>query len=360
MAKGEQGQHIGAQGYLDAAGTSYLFAINGVSQESLERRAAEMAPLTRHLSRPRTVMSIGVGQGEEIHALQHAFKGGIGKIIGVDLSQNAVEAARERAKRFYLPTEFIIANASDLPLKDKSVDGAVLSSLMHEVYSYSPNGKEAWDKAVRESTRVLDENGCMFLRDSAAPEIRSDMQIRLDTPLAREFYDYFGAEFRTFSGWESSLKTQFPNPASNLPAFPDRGKADTVDLTPGQAAELLFHFVNFSLGYPNDPNFIGNRHWKELNETYYIPREHSSPEPMRTQEYVGAVFEQGNLALVDTDFALTCVEQDLSVRPRMAVPITQHFTLGDVGEPLTDERNGELVPQFTKKMELVFKKVRKQ
>lgn len=68
---------------------------------------------------------------------------------------------------------------------------------------------------------------------------------------------------------------------------------------------------------------------------------------------------QGNIELTDTDFELTCVEQEQTVRPRMEKPITEHFSLGLPGGDTSAETNTELVKQFINKMELVFKKVKK-
>lgn len=344
------------QSYLNAPGLAYFNAINGETPESLATRSNEIARLKRHLKTPQVVLSVGVGQGEEIHAIHQLYSGSV-KVIGVDMSNIALQAAKNRATENRLAAEFITGDATDLPLADESVDGVILSSLMHEVYSFSPNGKVAWNKAVQNAARVLKEDGCLLLRDSEAPDLYGNIQVQLKTPLSQEFYDYFAEEFRKFNGWKDSLKATFE---SRFPTFPFRNNSTNVTLSVWQAAEFLFHFVNFSLGYPNDPNFIGNRNWKELNEIYYPPKDDASDEPMRMNEYVEEVLKQGDIALQDTEFAFIYADQDLSVRPRMRKPIEEHFFLANPDAlQISPGSSSNLVDHFINKMELVFKKVRK-
>lgn len=344
------------QRYIETPGLGYLNGINGTSPESLTRRAAEIARVRDHLPTPEVVISVGVGQGEELHAIHLLYGGAVRKIIGVDISQLALEAAKKRALNNHLPVEFILGSVTDLPLLDESVDGVVLSSLLHEVYSYSPDGKETWNKAVQESTRVTRKNGCILVRDSAAPNITGGIRIKPKTDLAREFYDYFRKEYRAFKGWDN-LRGKF---TSNIPALPILGTDNILTLTTGQAAEVLFHFVNFELGYPNDQEFIGNQRWKDLNEVYYIPNSYNPSEPMRTPEYVAEVIAQGNTALAGTEFELICAEMVYSVRPRMFKPLSEHFFLAlpDSSE-FSPHASDKLLKHFINKMELVFKKVRR-
>lgn len=345
------------QQYLDTPGLSYLYGINGTTSESLTNRTAEIARLKKYLPLPNVIASIGVGQGEELHAINLLYSGSVRKIIGLDLSELALGEAKQRVIENDLPVDLVLGSATNLPLADESIDGIILSSVLHEIYSYTSDGREAWNKAIQEAARVLREGGCMLLRDSALPNLDGTVQIQLLTHLAREFYPYFAKEYRAFNGWED-LKGKF---SSNIPSLPEVDSKGVVTLSIGQASEFLFHFVNFQLGYPNDQEFIGNQRWKELNEVYYIPKTTTSQKPMSVSEYTKEVVEQAALALRDTDFKLVCVERDLSIRPRMPAPIREHFilTLPDIRE-LSPQANVDLTEQFCKKMELVFKKVRKE
>lgn len=349
------GDFASVQAYMDSAGLGYLNGINGTTLESLLRRTEEMGPLKRQLPDPKVIASVGVGQGEELHAIHMLYGGRIEKIIGVDISPLALDAAQNRVNSNNLPVELMLGSATDLPLESQSVDGIVLSSLLHEVYSYSPNGKGAWNRAIRESVRVISEDGCIFIRDSAAPDLREDVLVQVKTNFARQFYPYFTEGYRTFNAWDN-LRGRFN---SNLPDFPVLGNSDSVVLSVGQAAELLFHFVNFEMGYPHEKGFIEDPEWKELNETYYIPKDPGSPEPMRTDEYVEEIITQGNSILADTEFELVCAEVGHSIRPRMYIPISEHFALGLPGFKISSDKGDELIRKFINKMELVFKKIRR-
>lgn len=347
------GNSADIQRYIDTDGLSYLNGINGTTLASLRTRAAEISGLKNHLPNPTRIVSIGVGQGEELHAIDFLYRG-MPRIVGIDLSKLALAEARKRTKNNNLPVDLLMGNATSLPLDENSVDGVLLSSLMHEVYSYSPNGKTAWDNAIRESTRVIREDGCFLLRESAAPNLEGEILVQLRTDLAREFYQYFGGEYRKFNGWDD-LRGKF---SSNMPAFPLL-TSDILKLSIGQAAELLFHFVNFEMGYPDD-EILGNLRWKELNETYYTPKGLMDPEPMRTDQYIAEVIRQGNIQLSGTDLQLICAEKSFSVRSRMETPLSKHFYLALLGSNrISPEENSVLLKYFINKMELVFRKVRK-
>lgn len=348
---------IDVQAYLDAPGLAYLNGINGTSLESLVARTSEIARLRKHLPLAERIISVGVGQGEELHAIHMLYGGVLEEIIGFDFSQLALDTARERALANNLPVNLRLGSVTDLPIDDESVDGIILSSLLHEVYSYSPDGKGAWEKAIQESTRVVKEDGCILIRDSAAPNLHGDLRVQLRTNLAREFYDFFTSEYRMFNGWDN-LKGKF---SCNLPKFPIRGDLDYVTLSVGQAAELFFHLVNLQMGYSDEDKMLyRSQQWKELNETYYIPRDPSSPEPMSMEEYVAEVITAGDSVLSGKGFKLVCAEMDCSVRPRMYNPLLKHFSLGSADySVIYPSDSNKLLKHFINKMELVFKKVRK-
>lgn len=336
------------QDYI-APNLAYLRGINGTNLKSLVRRTKEITRLRNYISAPGVVVSVGVGEGEDLHAIHMLYGGSVREIIGIDLSQLALETARKRVIHNELPVELILGNATDLPLGEGCADSIILSSLLHEVYSYSLDGKDAWNKAIQESARVAKEDGCILIRDSAAPNLHEDIRVQLRTNLAREFYDYFTNEYRMFNGWDN-LRGKF---SCNLPKFPIRRDSDYVILSTGQSAELFFHLVNFQMGYSDVDKILNkSQMWKELNETYYIPRDSSSPEPMCIEEYVAEVINVGNSALSNKGFELVCAEMDCSARPRMYEPLLRHFSLGDGNE--------ERLKHFINKMELVFKKVRKE
>ena len=100
------GISLSIQEHLDAAATheGYLDAINGTTPESLVDAQMKMYPLQAALGgNPTTggLLSVGVGQGEELHALRLVFGADV-PISGIDLSKEALHRASERSANFKL------------------------------------------------------------------------------------------------------------------------------------------------------------------------------------------------------------------------------------------------------------------
>lgn len=347
--------------YLDSAGNRYLNFINGVSEESLSARITDMQYIADYIPKPHTVISVGVGQGEEIEALYKLFQPAKPKIIGFDLSSTAISAANQRCTQKNIPADIILGSVTDLPIRDNRVSCVVLSSVLHEVYSYMPSGKQAWNEAIQESSRVLEDGGCILLRESAAPRFRGKVGISLKTPLVQQFYEYFRNEYKAFSVWEPSAREEIVDkriqPTVDLP---EQENGIVNNITIGQAAELLFHFMNFWKGYENGVGFVGNKYWKEINETYFVSDGIHLEYPLDPEEYVQEVINQGNSALVNTQYKLICRKQGQSIRPNMDSTLWEHFFLFDASNSSSSDmnRNLELISQASRKMELVFQKIK--
>src|SRR5947208_5676694 len=100
--------------------------------------------------RGKDVLEIGCGIGTD--GIEFARNGA--HYIGVDLTPNSVELARERFKIFEVPGRFEVANAEEgLPLPNASVDHVYSFGVIH----HSP----APDKIVREIRRVLRKGGTL-------------------------------------------------------------------------------------------------------------------------------------------------------------------------------------------------------
>ena len=188
---------LNIQRHLDAAGVAYLNSINGTTPESLIATMRKLSPLTRHLAYPDTVVSVGIGQGEEIEALHELFGRNGTKLIGIDLSTTAINSAIHRTQKNDIPMSPVMASATDIPLRDNSISGIVLSSILHEVYSYFPNGMVSWKKTITEAARVLSKDGILFLRDPESPDAK-DVKVEFLSDFSQDFYNYFRREFRTF------------------------------------------------------------------------------------------------------------------------------------------------------------------
>lgn len=355
----EEGK-FSARDYLNSTGLRYLNFINGVSKESLMQSTKELSPLSRHLFSPRLIVDVGVGQGEETHSLVELYRQAGLEVIGVDMSDLALKFAQQRASENGLPISFVLANATNLPFETNSVSGVVLSSLLHEVYSYFPHGFEAWNQTIRGSARILEDGGCLFVRDSAGPAFKNSTEIALKTTLAQEFYEYFRKEFRAFDSWDIGSREQFKKreeiDRNHLPTLDRSGR---VTLSQRYSAELIFHFFTFWKGYIQNVGKIGNIYWKEINEVYYLPYPLDKSLVLNRAEYIERVLEEADQELQGDGFRMVCVEDGESVRPFMDEVIQENFDIKLLDHDGGVERGlDELKNPFSRKMELIFRKVK--
>lgn len=142
----------------------------GYLSEASERRF--VAEAISRLLRPRTgesVMEIGFGSGQVLVALAHAVGPG-GRVIGVDISDGMVRAARARVGKAGVDDRVQLhrGSATALPVPDAGVD-AVFMSFTLELFP-----DDLIPVVLRECRRVLRENGrltvaCMSSEGGWAP-----------------------------------------------------------------------------------------------------------------------------------------------------------------------------------------------
>lgn len=256
--------------------------------------SVELSPLKKVAPALARIASIGVGNGEEIQGLRELYPDA--QLIGVDLSTSALEIANAR-----ISFEPIVADATNLPFRG-TLDAVIFASLLHEVFSYNKDGETSWRKAIQSAESSLSENGYLYIRDSAAPE-KKNGNIEFKTSLAKDFATYFNKH------WAFSGKIDDPSP------------------------ELLFHFVNFWKEQSNTR--MGDPAWKEMQEAYYLPKEDGAL--YSQDEYVREVLKAAP--------SLRCVSNGQSMRPGMENILRKNFRMKNI-------------PDYCRKMELVFKKVK--
>jgi len=111
---------------------------------TLARRFSAIAPGTR-----LRVLDVGCGTGQS----RRVYSSHLDWYVGVDLSREAVAAARQRDPA----TSFLQADARHLPMADASVDAVAFSSVLHHL--------DDRPRALAEARRVLRPGGLIFAFD---------------------------------------------------------------------------------------------------------------------------------------------------------------------------------------------------
>ena len=106
---------------------------------------------------------------------------------GLDLSQNMINEAILKDKRMGLNnTHYNTGNAFSLPYKQNSKDAIILSSVMHELYSYPSEefNEDAYSKDsilhfMKETYKILKPGGILIIKDPATVSNDPDELIKI-------------------------------------------------------------------------------------------------------------------------------------------------------------------------------------
>ncbi|MCM1339079.1 MAG: methyltransferase domain-containing protein [Muribaculaceae bacterium] len=96
------------------------------------------------------------------------------KFYGCDLSEEMLDIARNEDKKAGINSVYQVANAFTLPYENNSMDAMILSSIMHELYSYaSPEfGEKEYSKDsilhfMQKAYEILKAGGVLIIKDPA-------------------------------------------------------------------------------------------------------------------------------------------------------------------------------------------------
>lgn len=150
--------------------------------------AEEKLELTAHIV-PGSVADIGAGGGELSRRLSERPE--VTDAWAIDNSIDSIRRLNQipSIHSLFGSTERLTEFAGE-----HGVDNIVFSSVLHEVWSYAPQGLQdyAWEKALRDAVDALAPGGRLIIRDFVLPE-RPDERAVLRTPGDAEdamIYDY--------------------------------------------------------------------------------------------------------------------------------------------------------------------------
>jgi SAM-dependent methyltransferase len=186
------------------------------------------------LKKGETVLDLGSGGGFDCFLAANRVGNG-GKVIGVDMTPEMIDKARENARKSkYRNVEFRLGEIENLPVADGSVD-VVISNC---VINLSPNKKRVFEEAFR----VLRPNGRLMVSDivllKKLPEsIRKNVQAYIGCLSGAEMKDKYLQTIRDagFQGVKVVEENCFPvedmanDPTAQAIAKTSKITADEVD-----------------------------------------------------------------------------------------------------------------------------------
>lgn len=108
------------------------------------------------------LLDVGCGTGTQAIAAWRRVQPG-GSVVGVDVSEKMLAAARRKASRADVEIPFHHADAANLPFEDGRFDVVTFTTVLHMV----PEARRGF--CLREAARVLPPGGRLLLIDYAGP-----------------------------------------------------------------------------------------------------------------------------------------------------------------------------------------------
>ncbi len=154
----------------------------------MEATAADKAKLLRFV-RPGVVADLGCGTGAMLELIRRKYPAS--HLMGADLSEEMVRRSRERLPGMEIRRHDVTIRLFD----EKTTDTVILSSVLHEVFSYSGYDLVPVRQVLRFSAEALYPGGRLILRDGLRPAREDTVLLSFLNPEARRKFMRFAAEF---------------------------------------------------------------------------------------------------------------------------------------------------------------------
>ena len=185
------------------------------------KRAAEIVAAWN----PKKIIDLAAGTGDLTLALEKALPNS--KIVAADFSEEMLEVAKSKGVQ-----HVITADALALPFTDRSIDCVTIAFGLRNI--------KDWGAALREMTRVLDDDGHLLIMEFSLPQmpiLRAGYGFYLHRVLPilgslltgkKSAYDYLGDSIEQFPGGEKMLRLIESNGFQNATAEPLSGGIVTI------------------------------------------------------------------------------------------------------------------------------------
>lgn len=118
--------------------------------------------IEKHIKKDEPILEVGCGNGKTLIPL---LKRGY-KIIGIDLSKNAIKNLKKELKKLNMSAKLEVGNILNLPYKNNSFNAVICNYVLEHLL------KQEREIAIKEIHRVLRKNGKLFLEEFSINNFR--------------------------------------------------------------------------------------------------------------------------------------------------------------------------------------------
>jgi ubiquinone/menaquinone biosynthesis C-methylase UbiE len=151
-----------AAGSMQGWGSHYD-ALVGVLSLGQERKLRQATLALARIQPGDKILEVGCGTGT-LSLAARAQAGATGQVTGIDIADDMIETARQKARKAGLEVQFQLGRVEEIPFPEGQFDLVLSSLMLHHIH-----GDEAKQQGIREIWRVLKPGGRLLIVDVAPP-----------------------------------------------------------------------------------------------------------------------------------------------------------------------------------------------